>query len=72
MKSLCLSLDEVPRSRPPRIRALRYHGYMQKNTVSHFEIYADDPDNLAKFYTDMFDWQITAVPGMDYRIAVKT
>jgi predicted enzyme related to lactoylglutathione lyase len=45
---------------------------MQKNTVSHFEIYADDPDNLAKFYTDMFDWQITAVPGMDYRIAVKT
>jgi len=41
---------------------------MQKNTISHFEIYANDPDKLAKFYTDMFDWKITAVPGMDYRM----
>jgi len=41
---------------------------MQKNTVSHFEIYANDPDKLAKFYTDMFDWTITAVPGMDYQM----
>ena len=41
---------------------------MQKNTISHFEIYADDPDKLAKFYTDMFDWKITTVPGMDYRM----
>jgi predicted enzyme related to lactoylglutathione lyase len=40
---------------------------MQKNTVSHFEIYANDPDTLAKFYTDLFDWKITPVPGMDYR-----
>ena len=36
---------------------------MQKNTISHFEIYANDPDKLAKFYTDMFDWKITAVPA---------
>ncbi len=41
---------------------------MQKNTVSHFEFYADDPDKLAKFYTDLFDWKISPVPGMDYRI----
>ena len=41
---------------------------MQKNSVSHFEIYADDPDKLAKFYTSMFDWQITPVPGMDYQL----
>lgn len=41
---------------------------MQKNNVSHFEIYADDPDKLAKFYTSMFDWQITPMPGMDYRM----
>jgi predicted enzyme related to lactoylglutathione lyase len=41
---------------------------MQKNTISHFEIYANDPDRLAKFYTDMFDWKITTVPGMDYRM----
>jgi uncharacterized protein len=41
---------------------------MQKNTVSHFEIYGDDPDKLAKFYSDMFDWKITPVPEMDYRM----
>lgn len=41
---------------------------MHKNTVSHFEIYSDDPDKLADFYTKMFDWKIQPVPGMDYRI----
>jgi predicted enzyme related to lactoylglutathione lyase len=41
---------------------------MQKNTISHFEIYADDPDKLAKFYTDLFDWKVTPVSGMDYRM----
>ena len=41
---------------------------MQKNTVSHFEIYADDPDKLTKFYTSLFDWTVTSVPGMDYRV----
>jgi predicted enzyme related to lactoylglutathione lyase len=44
-----------------------YDPGMQKNTISHFEIYANDPEKLAKFYTDMFDWTITPVPGMDYR-----
>ncbi len=48
-----------------------YHDGMQKNTASHFEIFADDPDKLAKFYTSMFDWQITPVPGMEY-LAVHT
>jgi predicted enzyme related to lactoylglutathione lyase len=41
---------------------------MQKNSVSHFEIYAEDPDKLARFYTSMFDWTITPVSGMDYQI----
>lgn len=41
---------------------------MHNNTISHFEIYADDPDKLAKFYTDLFDWKVTPVPGMDYRM----
>jgi uncharacterized protein len=41
---------------------------MQKNTVSHFEIYADDPAKLTKFYTSLFDWTVTPVPGMDYQI----
>src|SRR5580765_3969014 len=46
---------------------IEYDGAMQKNTVSHFEIYADDPDKLTKFYTSLFDWIVTPVPGMDYR-----
>jgi predicted enzyme related to lactoylglutathione lyase len=41
---------------------------MKTNSVSHFEIYGDDPDKLAKFYTSLFDWSIEAMPGMDYRL----
>jgi uncharacterized protein len=41
---------------------------MGKNPVAHFEIYADDPDALAQFYTSLFDWKIEPVPGMDYRM----
>jgi uncharacterized protein len=44
---------------------------MGKNSVAHFEIYADDPDKLEQFYTNLFDWTFEPVPGMDYRI-VKT
>jgi predicted enzyme related to lactoylglutathione lyase len=44
---------------------------MKKNPVVHFEIYADDPDKLGKFYTSLFDWTIEPVPGMDYRL-IKT
>jgi predicted enzyme related to lactoylglutathione lyase len=40
---------------------------MKKNSVAHFEIYADDPDTLQQFYTSLFDWNVAAVPGMDYR-----
>ena len=35
---------------------------MQKNTVSHFELYASDPKKLADFYTKMFDWKVTEMP----------
>jgi predicted enzyme related to lactoylglutathione lyase len=41
---------------------------MKKNPIVHFEIYADDPEKLAKFYTTLFDWDIQPVPGMDYRM----
>jgi predicted enzyme related to lactoylglutathione lyase len=44
---------------------------MKQNTVSHFEIYANDPDALAKFYTQLFDWDVQHMPHMDYRL-VKT
>ena len=36
---------------------------MAKNSVVHFEIYADDPDALAKFYTSLFDWKVEPVPA---------
>jgi uncharacterized protein len=41
---------------------------MKTNTVSHFEIYADKPDALARFYTQLFDWDIQHMPEMDYRL----
>ena len=44
---------------------------MRKNSVSHFEIYADDPEELQQFYASLFDWSFEAVPGMDYRF-IKT
>lgn len=44
---------------------------MKKNSVAHFEIYADDVDKLQQFYTSMFDWSVQPVPGMDYRL-IKT
>jgi hypothetical protein len=40
---------------------------MKKNSVGHFEIYANDPDKLQQFYTSLFDWNVAAVQGMDYR-----
>jgi predicted enzyme related to lactoylglutathione lyase len=37
-----------------------------KNSVAHFEIYADDPNALGQFYKSLFDWNIEPIPGMDY------
>lgn len=45
---------------------------MPKNSVVHFEIYADEPDALAKFYTTLFDWKVETMPGMDYRMVQTT
>lgn len=38
------------------------------NQVSHFEIHADDLPRAAKFYTDVFGWEIKKwdSPDMDY------
>jgi predicted enzyme related to lactoylglutathione lyase len=44
---------------------------MRKNNVAHFEIYANDPKKLGRFYTDLFDWSLDPVPDMDYTL-VKT
>ena len=36
--------------------------------VVHFEIVADDPEKLSKFYGDLFGWKMQKMPmdGMDY------
>ena len=37
-------------------------------TVMHFEIPADDPERLSKFYSKVFGWKFekAPMPGMDY------
>lgn len=42
-----------------------------KNNVAHFEIYADDPEQLGKFYTSLFDWNIEHHADINYSL-VKT
>ena len=42
------------------------------NKVNHFEIPADDADRASAFYSQAFNWQISAVPGMPYRILHTT
>ena len=41
---------------------------MASNRIVHFEIPADQPEALVKFYQDLFGWQIhkTPTPGIDY------
>ncbi len=34
--------------------------------VQHFEVYGDDPEKLAAFYREVFDWKFEPVPGMEY------
>lgn len=34
--------------------------------MTHFEIYASEPEKLADFYRTMFGWQLEKAPGIDY------
>jgi predicted enzyme related to lactoylglutathione lyase len=37
------------------------------HSLCHFEIPADDPEKLSRFYTDLFGWKIEKMPGpMEY------
>ena len=36
------------------------------NSVTHFEIYAEEPATLAEFYRESLGWQIEKAPGIDY------
>lgn len=36
------------------------------NRVVHFEIHADEPERAAKFYTDVFGWEIKRWEGLQW------
>jgi uncharacterized protein len=35
-------------------------------SVTHFEIYAEQPATLAEFYRRLFGWRLERAPGLDY------
>lgn len=34
--------------------------------LTNFEIYGDEPERLATFYAELFDWRVEKAPGVDY------
>ncbi len=34
--------------------------------VVHWEFWSDDPDRASRFYQEVFDWQIRALPDLNY------
>jgi uncharacterized protein len=36
------------------------------SSVTHFEIYAEEPASLAEFYRTLLGWQVEKAPGIDY------
>jgi uncharacterized protein len=36
------------------------------NSVTHFEVYGDQPAALADFYRDTLGWEIEQMPGVNY------
>jgi predicted enzyme related to lactoylglutathione lyase len=36
------------------------------SSVTHFEIYGDDLNKLAEFYSELFGWKIEKADGVDY------
>ncbi|MDX1441197.1 MAG: VOC family protein [Nitrosopumilaceae archaeon] len=42
------------------------------NKVVHFEIPFDDQSRAHKFYSEVFGWQITKYPEMDYYLVTTT
>jgi predicted enzyme related to lactoylglutathione lyase len=36
------------------------------SSVTHFEIYAEEPPKLAEFYQSLLGWKIEQAPGIDY------
>ncbi len=38
------------------------------NPFVHVELHTHDPEKAKKFYTELFEWKLEDVPGMDYTI----
>jgi hypothetical protein len=36
------------------------------NNITHFEIYAEQPENLVEFYGALLGWRLEKVAGVDY------
>ena len=36
------------------------------SSVTYFEIYAEEPANLAEFYRHLLGWELDKAPGIDY------
>ena len=36
--------------------------------IVHWEFWSRDPEQLADFYRDLFDWDIQSIPDMDYHM----
>lgn len=36
------------------------------SSVTHFEIYAEEPAKLADFYRNVFGWEVEQMPGINY------
>jgi predicted enzyme related to lactoylglutathione lyase len=41
---------------------------MSKCNVNHVEIPSRDPEESGKFYHELFGWEITPIPGMNYSV----
>ena len=52
----------------PKLSPLRYTLQMANNRVVHFEIPANQPEDLTKFYSGLFGWkfQKASIPGPEY------
>jgi predicted enzyme related to lactoylglutathione lyase len=40
--------------------------------VTHFEIYAENPENLVEFYGALLGWQMDEVNGVYFRLVLIT
>jgi predicted enzyme related to lactoylglutathione lyase len=36
------------------------------SSVTHFEIYGEEPAKLADFYRNVFGWHVEQMPGVNY------